>query len=236
MRVKTDFKEIDELVDDLNKLKRSAYPKATRNTLNKAAFSAQRIARKDIGGGMTLRNKFTQRSILVDKARGLNPRNQIALVGSTADYMETQEFGGSKSRRGKVGIGIPTGYSSGEGENATPRKKLPRRPNQVANIRLSARKPRARSRKRRNIAKVRLARQTNSRFVFLHLRRSKGIFKVVGGKRNPKIKMVHNLSKTRVRIPKNPWLRPAAEKAQRLMPSFFRESLNAEINRLNLFR
>lgn len=236
MRVKTDFKDIDQLADDLKKMKRSAYPKATRNALNQAAFSAQRIARHDVSRSMTLRNKFTHRTIQVDKAKSLNPRNQMSVVGSTVDYMETQEFGGGKTRQGKIGISLPTSYASGEGETATPRKKVPRRPNQISNIKLSTRRVRARTRKRRNIAKVREARSSSNRFVFLRLRRSKGIFKVVGGKRNPKIKMIHNLSKTDVRIPKNPWLKPAMVKAQKLMPSFFRDSLKSEINKLSLFR
>ena len=95
---KIDDKDIRRLEGDLKAFAERALPFATKNTLNQAAFMAQREAREGVRKTMTMRNQFTERSIQVDQARTLNIRQQAAIVGFIADYMEVQEFGGFETQ------------------------------------------------------------------------------------------------------------------------------------------
>ena len=231
-----DFKEIAQYEDDLKQFAAKAFPFATRKTINDGAFQGQRIARADIGRTMTTRNTFTKRSIQVEQSRTLRVSNQFALLGSIADYMEVQEFGGVKTKQGKEGVAIPTSYSAGEGENAQPRKRLPRRGNKMASIQLQNRRKNGGNRKMQNMIAIKQAAKTGREFVFLDLGRRKGIFKVIGGARRPKIKMVHDLSNDSVRIPRNPWLKPATDEAARMMPAFYADAMRFQLRRRGLFR
>ena len=227
-----DNSEIDKLQADLEKLKDRALPFATKNTLNEAAFIAQKKSRRFIKRELTLRNKFTVSSIRVEKARTLNIRRQASIVGSTADYMETQEFGGLKESKAKEGVPIPTSYASGQ-QGAIPRTRLPRRPNKLANIRLA--KTRFKNVRAKNTAKIKAAAQSGHKYIFLNLGRSKGIFKVVGGKRKQRIKMVWSLMRRSVRIPAKPWLKPNMVATIPLIPRIYEKSLKFQLKRHRIF-
>ena len=233
---RVDTKEIAQYEDDLKQFAAKAFPFATRKTINDAAFQTQQISRADISRSMTTRNTFTRRSILVNQSRTLRVSQQAATVGSIAGYMETQEFGGVKTKQGKEGVAIATSYSSGEGDNAQPRKRLPRRPNKMANIQLRNRRKKGGNRKMQNLIAIKQAAKTGRSFIFLDLGRKKGIFKVIGGARRPKIKMVHDLSNDSVRIPRNPWLKPATDEAARMLPAFYADALRFQLRRRGLFR
>lgn len=228
-------KQIKKLESDLKTFASQSLPFATRKTLNDAAFQTQRIAKADIERSMVLRNRFTLQSIRVDQARGLSIRQQAAIVGSTADYMADQEFGATETARGSQGVAIPTSYSAGQAENAQPRTRLPRKPNKLQNIRLKNRGSGSMTRKQRNLIAIQGAAESGNKFVFLNLGRTKGIFRVVGGKRKPKIKMVYDLSRKSVRIPANPWLRPSYNEAARMVPAFYADALRFQLKRRGLF-
>ena len=142
-------KDLKQLEKDLKTFADRAFPFATKNTLNKAAFTAQKIARKDVSVKMVERNRFTQQSIQVEQTRTLNVRQQRSTVGSIADYMEDQEFGAVKRKKGSEGVSIPTGYSAGQ-QGQQPRTRVPRKANKLASIRLSKKGSRASSRVQRN--------------------------------------------------------------------------------------
>lgn len=228
-------KDIQRLQADLKVFAKRAYPFATKQTINKAAFTARGFAQDNIRENMVTRNRFTVQSVQVDQARTLNVSRQVATVGSIADYMEDQEFGGLKSKGGKEGVAIATPYSSGESQDAQPRKRLPRKPNVLANIRLSKRVKRKGSKLQQNLVKVREAAAAGRRYVFLELRRRKGIFRVLGGKRKPRIKMVWSMTKQSVVIPKNPWLKPAVDKTQPLVAEIYKQALIFQLKRNKLF-
>ncbi|ARB06240.1 hypothetical protein SppYZU01_03 [Shewanella phage SppYZU01] len=231
-----DNRDIRELERDLKTFANRAYPYATRQTLNDTAFQAQRIAREDVRNDMVLRNRFTVQSIQVDQARTLAVSRQAATVGSIADYMEDQEFGATKAKKGSEGVAIATSYSAGQGQDAQPRTRLPRKPNKLANIQLQNKRRRGSSRKQRNLIAIKDAAASGNKFVFLDLGRRKGIFRVTGGKRNPKIRMVHDLSNQSVVIPKNPWLKPAFDESLRMLPAFYADALRFQLRRNGLFR
>ena len=228
--------DIRNLEADLKTFKRKALPFATRKTLNDSAFAARAIAQADIRESMVNRNKFTAQSIRVDQARTLQISRQAATVGSTAPYMEDQEFGATKAKKGKEGVQIATSYSAGQGQGAQPRTRLPRKANTMAAIKLSKRRNKASNRKQRNIISIRQAATSGRRFVFLDLGRSKGIFKVTGGERRARLKMVHDMSNNSVVIPRNPWLAPAFEEAKRMQPAFYADALRFQARRHGLFR
>lgn len=233
---KIDDREIKRLEGDLKAFASRALPFATKNTLNQAAFTAQRTAREDVAKTMTLRNRFTERSIQVEQTRTLNIRQQAAIVGSIADYMEVQEFGGTKSKTGKEGVAIPTAYSAGQGEGAQPRTRLPRKPNKLSNIRLQRSNKGRGSRRQRNLVAIKQAASSGSKYVFLDLGRRQGIFKVTGGKRRPKIRMVHDLSRDSVTIPRNPWLGPAVAATVPKIPRLYAASLRFQVKRLRILQ
>ena len=231
---KLDDREIKEFEKQLKTFADRAYPFATKATLNRSAFEAQKISRKDVSVKMVERNRFTKQSIQVEQARTLDVRRQSSTVGSIADYMEKQEFGGMERKGGTEGVAIPTSFSAGQ-EGQQPRTKVPRKGNKLQNIRLQQRRVGGSSRRQRNLIAIKQAATTSNKFVFLDLGRKKGIFKVTGGKRSPRIKMVHDLTRQTIRIPRNPWLKPAVDRTQVLMPGFYKDALIFQLKRNNLF-
>lgn len=224
-----DDRQIKRLTADLKTFADKAYPFATRNTLNVAAFDTQNVARVKVRQRMILRNTNTIRSIQVEKATGLRVNDQMALVGSTEEYMEQQEFGSIREAKP-----ITTSYSAGQ-MGREPRTRLARPKNKMANIRLRSSRKKGKSRRQRNLIAIREAAKSGRSFVYLELQRTKGIFKVVGGKKNPKIRMVHDMSRKTVVVPRNPWLRPAVQVVEKRIHVIHRKSLEFQAKRHGLF-
>ena len=232
--VTVDMRQVKRLEGDLKTFAERAYPFATKNTINQGAFHARSEWQENIRDEMTLRNKFTERSIRVEQSRTLDVRRQSATVGSIAPYMPDQEFGAVKSSKGKEGTPIATSFAAGQGEGAE-RTRLVRKPNKLATIRLQKRGGRGASRKQRNAAAVTEAVATKRRYIFMDLGRRKGIFKVTGGKRKPRVRMVWDLTRQSVIIPKTPTLGPAVRKTERVMPDLYLKSLEFQAKRHGLF-
>ncbi len=232
---KMDTSNIEKLERDLGKMAEKAIPFAIRNTLNKSAFVAREEYQDQIRENMVTRNKFTERSVRVKTTKSLNPKRMEAIVGSIADYMESQEFGDVKAKKGKEGVPIATSYAAGLSEQAKPRTRLPRKPNKMQNIILSKKRKGA-NRKQRNVIAVKEAAKSGQKYAFLDMGRTKGLFKVVGGKRRPRVKMVHDLSRTSVRIPRNPLLKPAVAATRPKMRGIHEKSLEFQAKRLGLFK
>jgi len=83
---------------------------------------------------------------------------------------------------------------------------------------------------------VKEAAQSGRKYVFMDLGRRKGIFKVIGGKRRPRIKMVWSMENKSVVVPANPMLGPAVDQTRKLMPEMYRKSLVFQLKRNNLFK
>lgn len=238
-----DNKSIKRLEADLKAFAHRALPFATKSTLNMAAFDAQKEARATVSAKMVERNKFTRQSIRVDQAKTLNVRRQESAVGSIAEYMADQEFGGVKASKGKHGVAIATSFSAGQ-QGQRPRTRLPRKPNKLANIRLKRGKRTPANKRQRTLFAVQDAVSSGNRTVFLDLGRTKGIFRVVGGRKGfkrgwPKgarLKMLHDMSNKSVRIPRNPWLAPATKRTEKKIPGFYRKAIIFQLKRKGLFR
>ena len=234
--IAVDDDQIKQFESDLKTFASRAYPFATKNTINQSAFMAMRESKENVRSNMITRNKFTERSIQVEQTRTLNVNRQAATVGSIADYMEVQEFGGTKTKRGKVGVPIATTVASGEGEGAQPRRRLPRRPNMIQSIRLGHNRAKARTKGQKNFIAIQQAATTGRKFVFLDLQEHPGIYRITGGKKNPRIKLIHDMSKQSVSIPRNPWLAPAVKKTEAAMPELYKASLIFQLKRQRLFK
>ena len=241
--LKIDITDIDEYEDHLKTFADRAFPFASKNTINSAAFKARELWQRDINVKMVTRNKFTERSIQVEQSRTLIVDRQSATVGSIAPYMDEQEFGGTKNKTGKEGVAIPTSYSAGQ-DGQQPRTKLPRKPNKLSNIKLRKRGRTPRNRKHAIVIKMQDAVKSGKRLIFLDLGKKKGIFRVIGGSRNvkrgiprgAKLRMVYDMSEQSVTIPRNPTLAPAVARTQILMPDMYIKALRFQLQRQGLFK
>jgi hypothetical protein len=231
-----DTKNIKRLQKDLKLFARKLYPRIQGATLNKAAFETREKYQRGARRKFTLRNKFTERSIQVDKVRGFNPRAQEATVGSTADYMLDQEFGKTLTKTGKKGVDIPTSVASGEGESARPRRKVVRRANRRGSIKLQRQRIKARSKNQYIVASIKMAAKRGGRnkFLYLPFDRHPGIYKVTGGKKRSRIQLIHDFSKQSVVIqPRRP-LKQAVDAVTPKVPGFFIKQARFQLKRAGL--
>ncbi|MEE9393750.1 MAG: hypothetical protein V3W41_14700 [Planctomycetota bacterium] len=247
--VTMDDKDLKRFERDLKQFRIRAYPFATKDTVNRSALMGQKEARKEIEKRMILRNSRTLGGIRVELERRLQVNKQHAVVGSIDPWMEGQEFGRTDRKGGKVGVPIPTGAATGEGENVQVRRRLPTRANAVRNIELDKRKRgrrfgrRVTNRRQKNKLTVIQAIRTKRKYAYMDLGSVKGIFRITGrvsrrggGVTGVRIKRVINLSNRTVVIPANPWLRPAVDRVQKRMPGIYRKALKQQLIRHRLFR
>ena len=250
--ITVDLKDWRDLEDTLGKLSKRVIPFANRNMLNDAAFLARKISLKNIDDDMVLRNKWTARNLQVDRAKSL--RAPEAVVGHTLSYMADQEFGGTKVKKGKKGVAIPTRFASNESEGSQSRQKLPVRNKQLKNIKLQSGKIRThvgrgrfkkpKSKKQEVYVRMLDAVKRKRRFFYYENGRTEGIFQVKGGRlgkkgvslKGARLKMVYDLSRPIVRIPRNPWLHPAVKEVVIQMPAMYAKRLEEQLKRLEARR
>lgn len=229
--ISADDKQLRKLEKDLKTFAAKAFPFATRETLNRAAFETRKRGQMNIRWNMTTRNRFTEQSVRVERAKGLRVESMQARTGAEPDYLYRQEFGGTAKGRGAAQQAIATTYSSGESEGVRPRSKLPRKPNQMQSIQLKRQGAGAKNRRQRNLLATIEAAGSGSKFVYLDLGRRKGIFRVLGGRRNTRVRMVWDLTRKAVRTPKNPWLKPATDDTVQDMPRYYEQALLQQLQR-----
>lgn len=218
-----DDRELRGYVKLLGRLRKKDVPHATRNHLNRMAFTAQKFAKGNIRGQMTLRNRFVERSVQVRKARGMNVRTQISFVGSPLELLATQEFSGSKDRPT-----LPTTVASGEGKGVRPRRKLPRRSWASRNIEIHAQRgKRARSQKQRNAIAIAVARKRKDKFAYLKTAKMEGLFRIT----KTQVRAVAVFWQTPVDIPANPWLGPAGEAMRPRAPGIWKAEFVRQLRR-----
>jgi hypothetical protein len=222
-------KQLIRLGKEIEDFAGKQYPIINGMALNRTAFEARKEYVRIVERRFTLRNKHTVRTIQFDKVKGLNPKTQESSVGSTMDYMAAQEFGDTKTSRGKKGIGIPTSTASNE-PGAKPRRKVVSRPRRRTNIRLTKSSFKARSRKQHVVATIRGAAQKGSgNYVYLPIQHAKGIYRVTGKGKKAKIKMIYSLSKKTMPIEKRPSLLPAVNNIIPQMPRYYIEAVQKRL-------
>lgn len=246
-----DTRQIRRLADDVKKLSKSAYPIAVERTLNDSAKTARTLSRERIKKQMINRNAFTRNSIRFVLAKKGPVSGKFSTVGSIAEYLEGQEFGRNESKKttkgGESGVAIPTSFSAGQDEKSKPRLKIPRAGNKMARINLNRKKSKTSNKKQSLLLSVNRAVFTGRRYFFHDFggSKSRGIFKAVGGSKSsakkggwPKgarISLVWSMRQRSYTIPKNPWLKPATNETQKMMPAFYASALKFQIERQKLF-
>lgn len=232
-QVNTD--DVIRLENELRLFQRKALPFAQKQSINELAVIGSKISKKKIMREFINRNKWTVNSIRYEKTRSLNVNQMVSKFGSIQDYMLTQEEGGTVRKQGKQGVPIPTSYAAGQSENTNPRTKLPRPRNTLRRIQLNRTQGGVRGRKSRNQIAIKQAAATGRREIYLDFSRSKGIFRVVGRGNRIKIKMIYDLSRTSVNVPKHPIIHPSAKLAGMQFEREYMRAIEFQIKRLALF-
>lgn len=229
------FESVDakKLERDLRHVSSKAAVYAAREGLNNLAWEARRLYQEEMREKLVLRNRFTEGSVRVNRAGGLSLDGMRSEVGSVQEYMAEQESGSIQHSDGGGAIAIPTGYAAGQ-EGAVPRTKLPRGQNKMSAIRLTARSKRGR-RAQKNAASLRMAQKAGSKFVYLETENKRGIFRLVGPTKSPKLKMVHDLTRSTITIPKNPMLGPALQRLKPRMGTIMVKAMLRQLRRNGLF-
>lgn len=232
--LKIDDSDVVKFELDLLRLRKKAIPFATKAAINGFAFRARTLAQGEIGEKFIERNRWSRQSIRVETTKTLKISQQQSIVGSIAPYMATQEFGGTEAKEGRHGVAIPTAFAAGQAENTNPRTRLPKKPHKMAAIQLTRTRGRGSAKQRRAMI-VRGAAKSGRKFVYMNLGQRKGIFKVTGSARRPRIKMVWDLTRPVVNIPAKPWLSPAVAATIRVAPSIYIDALRFQIKRHKIF-
>jgi hypothetical protein len=208
-------------IKDLRTFRASALPYAARNALNRSAFHAREVWQEEIRQSFTLRNKFTERSILVDRATGKQTIGMIATVGSRAPYMGDQERGATV--RGKSGHkGIPGPVAAGLPPGAD-RTKMVRAGNRLGALHVS--KAPGRTRRQRNATAIAMAKRKGSKVALLERPSGgRGIFKLMGGRRKPQTRLLWDFSRRSVQVPAEPTLQRTLKAIQPRMQQIHLDS------------
>ena len=104
----------------------------------------------------------------------------------------------------------------------------------MASIRLTDRASH-RNRGIRNTIAIRRAQRAGQKYAFLELQNSRGLFKIVGGRRRPRIRMVWDLSRASVRIPPSPTLEPTVVRVRKRSVMFWRVAMLKQLRRARVF-
>jgi hypothetical protein len=202
------WKGLEKLQRDLAKAKSTAVPYAMKSALTTQAFEARRIWQGEIRAEFTLRNQYTERSIIAVKASGTGASMQSS-VGSFAEYMGDQEEGANV--RGRSGHkGIPGAAAAGQAPGSK-RTRVVRAANRLGALTLLHPTTRG-SKKQRNAMAIAMAVRQGKKAVLLERTRGgKGIFSITGGQRTwgkrkfrqrqLKLRMLWDFSRSSVHVP-----------------------------------
>lgn len=233
MPVSISWKGIDEARRDLQTFASKAVPYAARNALNTIAFEARGEWQRQIKGSFTLRNRFTERSILVTKAQGRDVSRMASFVGSVAPYMGDQESGATV--RGKSGLkGIPAPAAAGQ-QPGGKRTRLVRAANRLGAINVAH--PRLTgSRQQRNAIALAVARRKGQKVALLERPKGgKGLFRLMGGKRRIRTRLLWDFSKRSVRVKSEPTLQRTLSAVSRKVPHILLASTLEQLRRNRIF-
>lgn len=225
--VQLNDRQIKEWVSKLKTFTRHGYPNAVKRTVNKAADRTRDLGKKVVAGKMTLRNRWVAGSIRSEWTKSNRVSSMASVVGSAGRELERQEFGATVRGKGKT-KSIVTAEGTREGESAQPRKGLLRPRLGKLNLRKSKRGLRRMNKRQRALVTIKtLGSQSRNDIFYLNLGQRQGFFRMDGGK----LKMVVDLSRRSVRVPRNPWLLPTTRKIQKHVPGIYRRELRDQMRR-----
>jgi len=224
-----DTRDFGKLHDELEKFRKTALPYAQRNALNDCAFELRKQWQSEIKRAFVIRSPFTERSIRVDKATGLDTRTMKSVTGSVASYMGDQEEGATVHGRGKHKA-IPAPAAGGGAPGSNQRPGLVRARYRVSAIQVGHPSLAKYGRRRQNAVVMAIAIRKGERFAILNrIKGGKGIFEVRGLKRSGKTKLIWDLSRSTVKVKPAPTMHRAAVICA---PRFQKLTENALLNQL----
>lgn len=228
LHVRADLSDFKRLTRDLEKVSGVAVPYGARDALNAIAFEGRKLWQRELKDTFVLRNDWTTRRLIVEKAKGLSLSTLKSVLTSPDAYLLKQEIGGTEDHS------VPTGVATGEGRGASPRRKLVRQPNKVGNIALGQRYRRG-SRKQRNAIAVRMAAAEGRKFVYLELPKRKGLFRIKGGRRNPELDMVWDTTSKSHVVHPSPTLHLTVKRLEQKIPALMTSALIDQLRRHKVF-
>lgn len=239
MPITIEFRGIDELVRDLRVARKRALPHAVRDALTTAAFEGRKVWQGEIRKSFTLRNRFTERSVLVERAKGTNLDRMEAVLGSVAPYMGDQEGGATVRGRRKVKA-IPGPVAAGQAPGGK-RTKLVRAGSRLSAIKLP--RNRGRSTKQRNAIAIQMAVRRRQKHAMLERPGGgRAIFSIKGGQRRwdkdkgwrvraLQVRLLWDVSRRSVRVPPSHTLERALKALAPKLPHIYTASLLSQLRR-----
>lgn len=233
--VYVDTSDFKKLHAEISKLQR-AYPYAIRNALNGCAFEHRKAWQMEIRSTFTNRNQFTQRSIRVEKATGLDIKTMKAVTGSVAPYIGDQEEGGTVRGRGKHKA-IPTPLAGGGKPGGTKRPRLVAGRYKLSSVTVASKPLQKYGKRRQNAVALAIAIRKGERFALLNRTKGKGrgIFEVKGLKRKAKVRMIWNVSQGSVKVKPEPTMRRAVLRSKNAFERVTHDAIVAQLKRNRVF-
>lgn len=230
--ITVDTRQIRKMVRDLEVFRSKAIPYAVKESLNRSAFLGRKIWQEEIRGAFTLRNRFTERSILVERAHGSNVNRMHAVLGSTASYMSTQETGGTE--RAKAHIKAIPGPGAAGQPAGSKRTRLVRAASRLTAIKVQ--KGKLTGVKggaiRQNLVALAQAKRKGQKHVILARKGGgKGLYKVGGTKRKLRARLLYDLSKRSVHIPPSGTLKRTLKRIEPELQRIHGEALLQQLKR-----
>ena len=230
LNIRVDLNGLDEMQSALEQLSKKGLGAAARETLTNCAWEGRRIWQGNLEQSSILRNKFTQSRVLVDPARGSSLVGMEARLGHVSQYVADLEEGKGDTARGSA-VPIPELAARSGGD----KRKLVGRPNKLATIgRLSKGKGRGGTYKQRNAGALRLAAKAGRKLVVLEGPTSRGIFRVLGGRKHTKVRKIWDLSHRTVTRPKRPTLQRSLDAALQLAPAIAERAMLKQLELLRV--
>jgi hypothetical protein len=224
--LRIDNRDLKRLARTLERDTKVGFNYAVRESLNRVAFATRREWQGEMRRTFELRNNWTTGSVRVEKARGLRVETMQSVVGSLADYMETQEDGGTVHGRGTQGYRRPTARAKPAGKMVRPRFRMKR-------LKLTTRDLAQYGSTRQKVAvATRKAYAEGAKFVFLDIsRESRGMYQVMGSRRRPRLRLIWDMSPDSIRIPKHETLGPTYAKMDRRFPRMAKAAFLGQLKR-----
>lgn len=227
MRVTARLVGIEAMERTLQSMVTRLVPRAARDTVNGLAFAGREAWQDEMRQSLTLRNQFTERRALVERATTLRISAMEAVLGHTEPYMALLEEGKPEHASARFRP-IPTEIAAGQAEGSLRGGRKTRvRPGAVITRlgSLAVKGGQHRSRKANNARAIRGAIRSGKRLALLDFGERKGIYRIKGSKRKPRIVKLYDLTRRSTPMPRIPTLERAVARAAAQGPAIAVASL-----------
>jgi hypothetical protein len=222
---------LDEMQRELEQLAKRGVQYAARETLTSLAFAGRKIWQNEMRSSLTLRNAFTERRALVERATGSRMPEMEAVLGHTEDYVRRLEYGiGERARRGGVPIATETAAGQARGSLRTGRKRAVRKSLLIRVLGKIKRQPRGLSRQARNARAIAQAAR-GTHLAYLEMQHKRGIYRVTGGRKKPRISKLYDLTRPSVPLPRIPTLQRTLDETLKRGPTLALAAVQRQLDR-----